>query len=123
MSKAKPENIGATRPRGADYLKLVEWSEEDDCYVGSALPLIGPCCHGSDQVEVYKELCEIVEEWLEIMERDGTPAPPPLHKAYSGKFNLRTGADLHKMLDIRATQAGESLNAYCVRELTRATQR
>lgn len=121
MSKTKPVANGTTKPRGADYLKIVEWSEEDGCYVGSAPPIIGGACHGPDQVKVYKELCEIVEEWLEIMDRDGIPAPaPPPDKAYSGKFNLRAGADLHKALEIRATQAGKSLNAYCVQELVKA---
>jgi hypothetical protein len=33
-------------PKGVLYTKLVEWSDEDACFVGSAPPLIGPCCHG-----------------------------------------------------------------------------
>ena len=111
-------NTRANKPRGADYLKVVEWSEEDGCFVGSAPPIIGPACHGADEIAVYKELCEIVGEWLEIMERDGVPVPPAtLQKDYSGKFNLRTGPELHKALEIRATQVGYSLNAYCVRKL------
>jgi hypothetical protein len=28
-------------------------------------------------VEVYRELCEIVEEWIAIARRDGRPLPPP----------------------------------------------
>ena len=38
---------------------------------------IGPCCHGDDEALVYKELCQIVEEWLELLQRDGKPLPPP----------------------------------------------
>ena len=34
------------------YLKVVEWSEEDGCYLGSAPPIIGHCCHGSSEAEV-----------------------------------------------------------------------
>jgi predicted RNase H-like HicB family nuclease len=49
-----------------EYIKLVEWSEEDQCYIGSSPGFIGPCCHGNGAAEVYKELCGIVEEWLEI---------------------------------------------------------
>jgi len=30
-----------------------------------------------DEVEVYRELCEIVAEWVELAEQDGTPLPPP----------------------------------------------
>lgn len=59
------------------YVKIVEWSEEDGAFIGYCPGLIGPCCHGSDEVEVYRELCQIVSEWIEIAERDGTPLPPP----------------------------------------------
>jgi len=34
------------KARAAQYTKLVEWSDEDGCFVGSAPPLVGPCCHG-----------------------------------------------------------------------------
>jgi hypothetical protein len=26
---------------------------------------------------VYRQLCEIVAEWVELAEQDGTPLPPP----------------------------------------------
>ena len=55
----------------ARYIKLVEWSEEDQCFVGQCPGIIGPCCHGPDETEVYRELCQIVEEWTETMKRDG----------------------------------------------------
>jgi predicted RNase H-like HicB family nuclease len=49
----------------------------DGAFVGQCPGVIGPCCHGPDEVEVHRELCEIVEEWLDIARRDGTPLPPP----------------------------------------------
>lgn len=124
MSKKKAgATAGVTKPRNADYLKVVEWSEEDGCFVGSAPPIIGPACHGPDQAKVYAELCVIVEEWLAIMEKDGIPIPgPTMQKEFSGKFNLRTGAELHKALAIRAFQAGDGLNDYCVKKLTAAVK-
>jgi len=60
----------------ARYIKIVEWSDEDGAFVGQCPGVIGPCCHGSDEVEVYRQLCEIVAEWIEIAEQDGTPLPP-----------------------------------------------
>ena len=96
------------------YLKVVEWSEEDQCYVGSSPGIIGPSCHGDDEAKVYKQLCAIVDEWIEIHQEDNIPLPEPtLSKDYSGKFVLRVGKDLHKALAIRATQTGESLNSFC----------
>lgn len=59
------------------YLKVVEWSTEDDRYVGSASGLILGGCHGADQLAVFQELCRIVEEAVELYKQDGRPLPPP----------------------------------------------
>jgi predicted RNase H-like HicB family nuclease len=61
----------------ARYVKIVEWSDEDQCFVGQCPGLIGPCCHGDNEAKVYKELCGIVEEWIETLKKDGKPLPPP----------------------------------------------
>jgi predicted RNase H-like HicB family nuclease len=61
----------------AKYVKIFEWSEEDLCYVGSAPGLIYGGCHGSDEKEVFNELCRIVEEGIELYRKDGKPLPPP----------------------------------------------
>lgn len=61
----------------AKYLKIVAWSDDDQCFVGSCPGIIGPCCHGDDEVEVYRQLCEIVAEWIEIAKRDNKTLPPP----------------------------------------------
>jgi predicted RNase H-like HicB family nuclease len=61
----------------AKYIKIVEWSDEDRCLVGQCPGIVGPCCHGDNEAEVYAELCEIVDEWLEILKQDGKPLPPP----------------------------------------------
>lgn len=59
------------------YAKIVEWSEEDQCFVGSAPGLLYGGCHGSDEKEVFAELCQIVEETIELYQQDGKPLPPP----------------------------------------------
>ena len=102
------------------YLKIVEWSEEDKCYVGAVPGWIGKCCHGLDEMKVYQELCSIVDEWIEVYKKDGRPLPPPTNKKYSGKFVLRTGSDLHQALAIRAMNDGESLNNFVVKTLKKA---
>jgi hypothetical protein len=35
------------------HLKLVEWSEENGCYVGSVPGWIGTCRHGDSEAQVY----------------------------------------------------------------------
>ena len=61
----------------ARYAKIVEWSEEDQCYVGSSPGLILGGCHGSDEREVFAQLCDIVEEAIDLYKQDGKPLPPP----------------------------------------------
>ena len=65
----------------ARYAKIVEWSKEDRCYVGSAPGLIYGGCHGDDEKAVFDELCQIVEETIDLYKRDGKRLPP----ATSGK--------------------------------------
>jgi hypothetical protein len=58
------------------YVKIVEWSEQDQAYVGSAPGLLYGGCHGPDERAVFDELCDIVEEAIAIYKRDGKPLPP-----------------------------------------------
>lgn len=60
----------------AKYAKIVEWSDEDQCYVGSAPGLIYGGCHGEDERQVFSELCEIVEEAIALYRADNRPLPP-----------------------------------------------
>lgn len=94
------------------YVKLVEWSEDDQCYVGSIPGWIGKCSHGNDEYEVYKELDVILKEWLDIYKKDNLKLPAPTNKKYSGKLILRTDPELHKILSLRASNEGISLNNY-----------
>ncbi len=61
----------------AKYVKIVEWSEEDQCFVGSAPGLMYGGCHGSDEKKVFYELCELVEQTIELYRKEGKPLPPP----------------------------------------------
>lgn len=100
------------------YLKVVEWSEDDQCYVGSCPGLMFGGVHGDDEKSVYNELCHVVDEWIADSEKNGMPLPEETaRRKYSGRFVLRVNEDLHKALWIRATQRGESLNSYCKRVL------
>jgi len=61
----------------ARYVKIVEWSDADQCYVGSAPGLIFGGCHGDDEKRVFDELCGIVEEAIELYRLENRPLPPP----------------------------------------------
>ena len=103
------------------YLKIVEWSEEDGCYVGTCPGLIHGGVHGDDEAKVYRELCQVVAEAVELYEADGKALPPETaNREYSGRFVLRVDKELHREIAIRALRSGESLNSYCQKILKKA---
>lgn len=59
------------------YLKVVAWSDDDGCYVGTAPGLFYGGCHGDDERAVFDELVGIVDEWIEQFKSRGEPLPPP----------------------------------------------
>jgi predicted HicB family RNase H-like nuclease len=100
------------------YVKIVEWSEKDGVFVGSAPPLIGQACHGDSEEEVLAQLQTIVEEWVEILLSDKKPLPAELDKkTYSGRFVVRVKPELHKRLALQAAAREESLNEFIVSRL------
>jgi predicted RNase H-like HicB family nuclease len=58
------------------YVKMVEWSDEDQCFVGSCPGLFYGGCHGEDEQAVFAELCQIVEETVKLYESEGKQLPP-----------------------------------------------
>jgi len=71
----------------ACYVKIVEWSDEDQCFIGSCPGLFFGGCHGDDEQAVFSELCEIVEETLDLFKKEGKPLPPPTAgKDYANKM-------------------------------------
>ena len=71
----------------ARYVKIVEWNEDDHCFVGSCPGLLFGGCHGNDEKAVFSELCQIVEETIELYKRDGKSLPPTTSgKDYANKM-------------------------------------
>jgi predicted RNase H-like HicB family nuclease len=72
------------------YAKIVEWSDEDQCFIGSCLGLFYGGCHGDNEQQVFAQLCDIVAETIELYKQDGKTLPPKT-----------TGKDYaNRMLDI-----------------------
>ncbi len=103
------------------YVKFVEWSHEDKCFIGRCPELMLGGVHGNDEAKVYAELCVAAEEMVELIHADGREMPEALgNKAFSGKFVLRLEPTMHRRLAAKALAAGESLNSYCVKALGKA---
>ena len=104
-----------------NYALLVEWSDEDKCYIGRCPELFGGGVHGQDRRKVYAELCDAVDEVIKDAGQSGVPLPEAVtNKNYSGKFIVRVDPGLHKLLVIRALQAGDSLNSFVAKKLQSA---
>lgn len=61
----------------ARYVKIVEWSDTDQCFVGSCPGLFYGGCHGPDEQAVFAELCQLVNETIELYKQEKRPLPPP----------------------------------------------
>ncbi len=109
------------KAKAARYLKIVEWSDEDKCFIGRCPGVFAGGVHGDDEAEVYRELCEAAEEWVAILETDGKPLPPATAgKTYSGKFVVRVSPELHQKTAMKAMARNESLNQFVASALSHA---
>lgn len=97
----------------ARYAKIVEWSEEDGCYVGSCPGLMFGGCHGDDEKAVFDELCQIVDEMIELYRCDNKPLPRPT----SGK-DFATGLTSRTFLELL-----ERNQVNCPRNSSRSSKR
>ena len=67
------------------------------------------------------QLALIVEEWIEVMLKDGHPLPAgTAGKKYSGQFVVRVAPELHEKVSLKALSRGESLNQFVAAALTEA---
>ena len=73
--------------KSAQYLKIVEWSDEEQCYVGRCPELMFGGVHGKNEHKVFAELCSVIDEWITQAEKDGDSLPPgTAGREYSGKL-------------------------------------
>ena len=56
------------------YHKWVEWSKEDQTYIGKCPDLITGI-HGDDPVKLYGELCEVIEDVIRHFKTEGRQLP------------------------------------------------
>lgn len=59
---------------GERYHKWVKWSEEDQVYIGYCPDLFTPI-HGDDEVQVFADLIECVNEEIEYLLKNNMPLP------------------------------------------------
>lgn len=90
-------------------------------FVADIEELPGCITQGETLEEVYRNMDEAKQLWLEVAYEDGLDIPLPRNDVdYSGKFNVRLPKSLHKKLDNLAVHEGVSLNQYLVSTLSHA---
>ena len=93
------------------YSSLIEWSDEDGCFIGSAYPLVGQCCHGATRAEVAAKLEAIIEDLLD--DPDWLRNVPEISdKEYSGRITLRVSPEDHKLLAAKSASRGMTINRF-----------
>ena len=61
-----------------NYLRIVQWSDEDQCYIGYCPDLFyGGVCYGEQEVDTYENLCDVVcDEIAHRLEKNETLPNP-----------------------------------------------
>jgi len=79
----------AAKAATARYPRIVEWSDEDGCFVGRAPGLFFGGCHGSDETKVYANLRGLAEKHVgELLANREKLPPATAVKTSSAKFCL-----------------------------------
>jgi predicted RNase H-like HicB family nuclease len=94
----------------------------DGGFVAEIEDLPGCLAQGDTIAEAYENIESARRLWLESAYEDNLDIPLPAdHAVFSGKFNVRVPASLHRRLRRLADREGVSLNQYVVYALSHAT--
>ncbi|SRR3989339_465294 len=91
------------------YTTRIEYSEEDDCFVGHLAGIndvVG--FHGNSVSELHRAFEEAVNDYLKTCQKAGKPPQKP----YSGHIMLRVPPELHAKVAILAESHGKSINSW-----------
>lgn len=97
------------------YLVIIKWSEEDGVFVATVPELTGCATHGNSFDKAASHAKDAIATWLDGAKEAGIEIPEPVcTKKFSGKFNLRVPAEVHRNLAIKAQEKHVSLNSFAV---------
>lgn len=93
------------------YTYRVTWSEEDQEYVGLCAEFPSLSWLDKSQEKALVGVRKLVADTVKDLEQSKEPVPQPIStRPYSGKFMVRVPPEVHRMLALRAAEAGVSLN-------------
>lgn len=93
------------------YTYRVSWSAEDQEYVGTCAEFPGLSHLDATKVAALQGIEQLVAFAVEDMQRSNEAVPAPIaERAFSGNFQTRVPAELHRSLTLEAAETGVSLN-------------
>jgi len=94
------------------YSYIVEWSDKDNCYLGSIVELEKNMTAGDTPEEVIKNLKEALEAYIITSIENNMEIPEPIKLAdYKGKITYRTTSEKHYRLAKAAKISNKSINS------------
>lgn len=99
------------------YSARIEYSDEDECFVGRVAGIRDILTfHGESVAEVRQAFEEALDFYLETCAKRGeTP-----NKPYSGKLLLRVSPEVHAAVATAAKVSGQSINQWAAERLLEA---
>ncbi len=105
-------------PSADHYTYRLAWSAKDAEFIATVVEFPSLSWIADSREGALTGLTSVVEEVLKDMLAEGEAIPAPWdERAFSGKFNLRLGPDLHKKVALEAAEHHESMNTYVMKQL------
>jgi predicted HicB family RNase H-like nuclease len=102
--------------RPEDYQVVLEWTDEDSCFIATIPAWNNVRTHGKTAPEASRNAQEVLQMLIASAKKTGGAVPEP-QRAYSGKLQLRLPTSLHRKLAREAEREGVSLNHWLTTKL------
>ena len=95
------------------YTYIIEWSDVDECFLGSIVELERNMTHGQTREEVFANLKEALVSYVTTSIDNNMEIPEPLKtEDFKGSITYRTTKERHYKLAKQAKLNGKSINAF-----------
>ena len=99
--------------RNLPYTFIIEWSDIDECFLGSIAELERNMTCGQTREEVLSNLKEALASYIATSLENNMEIPEPLRiKDFKGNITYRTSRDRHYKLAKQAKLHEKSINAF-----------
>jgi len=93
------------------YSYIIEWSEVDNCFLGSIIELERNMTNGQTREEVLSNLKDALASYVTTSLENNMEIPEPLKiKDFKGNITYRTSKERHYQLAKQAKLYGKSIN-------------